>query len=61
MATLGLIVNFEYDDNLMHGDDKAAKDWFLYLLENQKHIVRNQDIGDDIGVIEIVEVLSGDE
>ena len=61
MATIGLIVSFEYNDKLIHGKDEEAKAWFLGLLKNQKHIVRNQDIGDDIGVIEIIEVLSGDE
>lgn len=45
---------FEYDADLMHGDDDEARLWFEELLLGGKlTVIESNEIGDEIGTLDI--------
>ncbi|MDB4261421.1 hypothetical protein N9878_01000 [bacterium] len=53
MRTIKLEVELIYDDELMHGNDKAAIAWFEHYLKSEKNTLFNAEVGDDVGEIKI--------
>ncbi len=56
MTKLKLLVEFEYDEEAMYDDDPELIAWFFDLLKNQTHSLHNNDIGDFIGEIKVLEI-----
>ena len=47
---LEIVAELEYDDKMIHGDEKEAIDWFYnYILKDDKLILHSNEIGDYIG------------
>lgn len=54
-----MLVELRYDASIMHGRDKEAKDWFFNeILKKDKLILHSNEIGDEIGIIKVLEVLA---
>lgn len=61
MATIRFEAELEYDDEMMHGGDAdaEAKAWFLDLLVRPDELtLHSEEIGDTLGDVRIVRVLS---
>ena len=60
MKTLKLLVEFKYDEELMHSGDnsKKEKDWFYkHILKNSKDLVlHSNEIGDEIGSVKVLTI-----
>ena len=59
MKALTLLVEFRYDDDLMHeGDsDQEGKKWFIKLLKTSVLSVHESiEIGDEIGTMQVIKV-----
>lgn len=59
MKTLRLIVDLEYDDEIMHGNDESVKqEWFFdhILLGESGLILHSNDIGDCVGDVKVLEI-----
>jgi len=58
METLRLVVEFTYDDVVMHDDDEEDIDWFYSdILFHEDFAVISSEIGDEIGKMRILELL----
>ena len=58
MKKLRLLVDFEYDDVMMHDDDKESIDWFFNdILFFERLAVMSSEIGDEIGTMKVLEKL----
>ena len=61
MKKLQLVIELEYDDTLMHGDDKDAIRWFYDLLLNpideERLLLFSTEAGDYIGNIIVDDIL----
>jgi hypothetical protein len=58
MKTLKLLIELEYDDDLMHGADKAATEWFNNeVLKGNLFLDERGELDDTIGTVKILEVL----
>ncbi|MBU6429695.1 MAG: hypothetical protein KGR26_11830 [Cyanobacteria bacterium REEB65] len=60
MKRLRLLIDFTYDDEMMHGGDgdPVAREWFMQLLLTRELILHeNDEIGDDLGEVRVVEIL----
>lgn len=56
MSKLKMVVEFTYDANLMHGEDKESVDWFFNLLKSEELIVHSNEIGDEIGTVRVLKI-----
>lgn len=58
MKKLTMLVEFEYDENMMHGgdDDAKAKEWFFDLLTSEELRLISDEIGDDIGTVKVLSI-----
>ena len=61
MKTLRMVVDFEYDDELTHGDDREAEAWLLDSLRQADNhevalLLYSHEIGDTIGAINLTVV-----
>lgn len=56
MKKLQLVIELEYDDKLMHGDDEEAKDWFIkdVLYNDGTLILHSNEIGDQVGFVKVI-------
>ena len=59
MKTLKMVVELEYDADLMHGDDLIPKQWFLndVLLapkQGEGLILHSNCIGDEVGRVKVI-------
>ena len=58
MKKIKLIVEFEYDDVLMYGeDDKEAEDWFFDEIMTEPLVLHSNLIGDEVGIIKVLGVV----
>ena len=60
MKTIKIEVELTYDDNVMHGDDQDAIDWFVYdvlLNPDEDLILHSNDIGDMLGTVKITQIM----
>jgi len=52
-----LIVELEYDTELMHGNDPDAVEWFRSTLLNDDLVLHSNEIGDEIGTVRVIRIL----
>jgi len=54
-------INFEatltYDDNIMHGKDQEAINWFYKIVLKKTLVLHSNEIGDEIGTIKIKRII----
>jgi len=60
MKKLTLLVELEYDDEMMHNGDKdlEAKEWFFHTVLRDDLDLFSGEIGDTIGEIKIIRILN---
>ena len=46
-----------YDNNIMHGKDKVAIDWFYNVILKDTLILHSNEIGDEIGTVKIKRII----
>ena len=57
MRTIRLTVDFTYDEQVMHGNEPEAIEWFTsILLGDDLHLGDFGDVGDMIGSVKVVEM-----
>lgn len=67
MKTLRLLIELEYDDNIMHGDDPESTNWFYRVLLDKELdgepiskddglILHSNFIGDTVGSVKVLEI-----
>ena len=58
MKTLKMVVELTYDDEIMHGKDPEAIEWFTTeVLGDEELILHSNELGDSVGFIKMVEIL----
>ena len=60
MRKIKLEIELEYDDEIMHGDDKEAIDWFKNtILSNETGLLllHSNEIGDTVGKVSVLKIL----
>ena len=61
MRRIRMLVELTYNDDVMHGDEQAAIDWFfddvLHGNSEEKLILHSNEFGDEIGIIEVLDIL----
>lgn len=57
MKKIKLLIELEYDDDVMHGDDPESIEWFNEELGSDHLWLWSNDIGDEIGSIKVLEKL----
>lgn len=64
MKKIFLLVEIEYDDEIMHGDDEESERWFMDFIlrgkgSSEKLVLHSNEIGDsicdDVRVLEVFE------
>lgn len=55
--TLTLVIELEYDPELMHGNDPDAIEWFLSTLLNGDLTLHSNDVGDDIWTTRVIGII----
>ena len=57
-AKIRMMVELEYEPEIMHGNDQDAKRWFMehVLLDPNGLILHSNDIGDSVGTLRVLEV-----
>jgi hypothetical protein len=61
MKKLRLVVELEYDNDLMHHDDEVARNWFmdavlLHPAEHEGLHLHSDLIGDEVGSVKVLSV-----
>ena len=58
MKKIELIIELEYDEELMHGKDKDAKEWFFddILKGDGLYLGERGELGDEIGTIKVIKI-----
>ena len=56
MKKIKLLIELEYDDDIVHGDDPEAIEWFNNELVSDHLLLWSNDIGDEIGSIKVLEI-----
>jgi len=57
MRHLKIKATLSYDDKIVHGKDVDAIIWFFETILKEKLTVHSNEIGDEIGELQITEVL----
>lgn len=58
MKKIKLLVEFEYDDKTIHGEEQEAKDWFFNeILKKDELTLNSHEIGDNIGTVKVKKIL----
>lgn len=60
MKKIKMIIELEYDDEIMHGTEQDAIDWFnngILLGKEGLLLLHSNEIGDHIGSVEGIEIL----
>jgi len=59
MKSLTLVIELEYDDEIMHHDDQEARDWFYnnILLGRGGLLLHSNEIGDTIGSVTVADIV----
>jgi len=56
VAKIRLEIELEYDENIMHGDDPQAIEWFFEDIlqdQNGELLLHSNEIGDTIGTVRV--------
>ena len=62
MKKLRMVIDLEYDDDLVHGGNEGFIDWWETIRSSQDEerlILHSNFIGDEIGSVEIVDIVKG--
>lgn len=60
MKKIRMVIELEYDDEVMHGADQEAIDWFnsdILLGKKGLLLLHSNEIGDNVGSVEGIEIL----
>lgn len=59
MRKIRLLIELEYDDVVMHGDDVDSKRWFDEDVLGSPHLYLGEqgDLGDHVGYVRVIERL----
>lgn len=58
MTKIKLEITLEYDEDIMHGNDESAKDWFYSsVLQIGDLYLHSKEIGDLVGEIKEVKII----
>jgi len=60
MKTVKLEIELTYDDELMHGDDPEAIEWFNRIVFGpgaDLTLYENSEIGDDVGTVKALRMI----
>lgn len=60
MKKIKMVVELEYDDDLIHGEDSEAIHWFyndVLSVKEDALFLYSDEIGDDVGKVKVVEIL----
>ena len=60
MKKIKLVIQLEYDDEIMHSNDKESIDWFhedILIGAGGALLLHSNEIGDCIGKVEGIEIL----
>jgi hypothetical protein len=64
MKKIKMIVELEYDDAIMHGENKDSRNWFIVSVlgasgkdPDARLILHSQHLGDEVGTIELISLL----
>ena len=50
-----LVIELEYDDEIMHGDEPDAIEWFwLNVMGDGKLYLHSNEIGDEVGRVKVI-------
>lgn len=60
MKTLQMMIELQYDADIMHGDDQEARDWFINdILQGDGGLsLYSSEIGDTIGAVRVIQIVS---
>lgn len=61
MAKLRLEIELEYDDELMHSNDKVAIKWFheeILLGDSGLLLLHSNELGDNVGKVRGIKILA---
>lgn len=61
MSIVRMLVELDYDDELHHGKDVDAIDWFvkdvlLNTTEDGKLILHSNELGDELGTVRVLKI-----
>ena len=56
MKKLKLLIELEYDDEIMHEDNEDAIEWFFKDVLGDGLLLHSNEIGDTIGEVKVLEV-----
>jgi len=54
MKTIRLTIDLKYDDEIMHGDDVEAIEWFYDDILMGNLILHSSEMGDEIGRVTVI-------
>ena len=54
MRTLTLVIELDYDNEMMHGDDEEGIAWFRDEVLGKELILHSNEIGDEVGKVRLV-------
>ena len=60
MKKIKLLVELEYDESIIYGNDQEAMKWFFdEILAKDRLILHSKEIGDEIGEIKLIQIIGG--
>ena len=57
MTKLKLLVELEYDAEMMYAGDDEAENWFFEIVLKDGLFLHSDEIGDCVGTVTVLEVL----
>lgn len=61
MAKIKMLIELDYDENMMHANEPEAVDWFendILLGDDGELLLHSNGIGDTVGSISVLKLLS---
>lgn len=56
MKTVRMLIEVDYDEGTMYGNDQEAKDWFFNsVLSSGDLVLHSNEIGDTVGSLRVLE------
>ena len=57
MKTMRLEIELTYDDDVMHGNDVGAFEWFKDEVLGGELVLHSNEIGDAVGMVKVIRIL----
>jgi len=54
MRTLRLVIELDYDNELWHGDEEVAREWFRDEILGGPLMLHSNEAGDEVGEVRVV-------